>query len=597
MTVSVKLCESKLSCPVCWGVQFILSLPYPTTFLVRPLTDQPRLIYMHLHKFWHTEMFYGTPWLQKLINRLDILDAPLECCSFSVKWRQVLANFLSRQWFQNIEAREMLTGTEAIYRLLNQLDLDQAREDMLDKWEYFNRYSSWEQYPIHTPTLNKFVNKWRQKIRSKVHFLNAAAQSRKNTIVKRLALLKKLSLIQSHPAWMVLLNLPVLPPDLRPIMKLKEGQIILSDLNELYRIIITRNLAIAQLSVHNLTAMVQKVLLQRAVDALLGNGLGITFRDLDNHPYKSIADMLSGKEGRLRENLLGKRVDYSGRSVIVVGPTLKLYQCGLPHEMAIELFQPFVIYYLIHFSLARSPRAAKTMIQKRSPVIWPLLKRVVQNHAIVLNRAPTLHRLGIQAFQPILVKERALQLHPLVCTGFNADFDGDQMAVHVPLSLEAQAEACILMSPYFNLLSPATGEAITVPSQDMLLGLYMLTLETNLGVYRHITRNIIPTPSALCSESTTSLALDGNQMNRDAVVWLAMAPSMKVNTPGLPAHPLECYYDAQGHSSQVYPYLRRSLDDCGRIVLQDLRTTLGRVLLNQHMEQARQVTVHLSQKR
>lgn len=546
---------------------------------------------MHVHLFWTNELFYGATWLQTLINRLYTLDTPLESCLFSVKWRPVLLNFLSPKWFQEVESREMLTGAEAIYKLIRSLDLKQTLEDIVDKWDFINRYPGWDQYKINRESLDKFAPKWRSKIRRKVYFLNAAAQSRKNTIIKRFVLIKKLSLHGSHPAWMVLFNLPVMPPDLRPIMKLKDGQIILSDLNELYRIILTRNLAIAQLSVHNLTAMVQKVLLQRAVDALLGNGIGITLKDLDNHPYKSISDMLTGKEGRLRENLLGKRVDYSGRSVIVVGPTLNLYQCGLPKEMAIELFQPFVIYYLIHFNLARSPRAAKNMIHKRIPIIWTLLKKVVENHYIILNRAPTLHRLGIQAFQPVLVSERAIHLHPLVCAGFNADFDGDQMAVHVPLSLEAQAEACMLMSPYFNLLSPATGEAITIPSQDMLLGLYVLTLETNLGVYKYFQPHNIQIASPLmCYNSTDSFALYANHSESECIVWLAVSSTIKVTTQLALESPIENQYNLKGYSTQIYENTRLSLTRKGEILAQYIRTTLGRLLLNQQIEQAIQGT-------
>ena len=546
---------------------------------------------MHIHLFWPNELFYGPTWLQTLINRLYTLDTPLESCLFSAKWRPVLLNFLSPKWFQAVESREMLTGAEAIYHLIRSLDLKQTLEDIVDKWDFINRYPGWDQYKINRESFEKFAPKWRPKIRRKVYFLNAAAQSRKNAIIKRFVLIKKLSLYGSNPAWMVLFNLPVMPPDLRPIMKLKDGQIILSDLNELYRIILTRNLAIAQLSVHNLTAMVQKVLLQRAVDALLGNGIGITLKDLDNHPYKSISDMLTGKEGRLRENLLGKRVDYSGRSVIVVGPTLNLYQCGLPKEMAIELFQPFVIYYLIHLNLARSPRAAKHMIHNRIPIIWTLLKKVVDNHYIILNRAPTLHRLGIQAFQPVLVSERAIHLHPLVCAGFNADFDGDQMAVHVPLSLEAQAEACMLMSPYFNLLSPATGEAITIPSQDMLLGLYVLTLETNLGVYKHFeTNNIKTTSSVICYNSTDSFALYANHSVSESIIWLAVESSLKVATQLALESPIESQYNLEGYSNQIYANTKLNLTRKGEILTQYIRTTLGRLLLNQQIEQAIQGT-------
>ena len=547
---------------------------------------------MHLHKFLPSELFYS--YLQPLVNRLYILDSPLECCSFSVKWRKVLSTFLSPKWFNCIQSREMLTGAEAIHKLLSILDIEKTLEYILDKWDFFNRYESLDQYKINAKFGEDFLQKWRPKVRHKVYFLNAAAQSKKNNIVKRFSLIKKISLKGSHPAWTVLFNLPVLPPDLRPIMKLKDGQIILSDLNELYRIILTRNLAISQLAIHNLTAMVQKVLLQRAVDALLGNGIGSTFKDLDNHPYKSLSDILTGKEGRLRENLLGKRVDYSGRSVIVVGPNLHLYQCGLPKEMAIELFQPFVIYYLIHFKLARSPRAAKYMIQKRAPIIWGLLQRVIENHYVILNRAPTLHRLGIQAFQPILVSERAIHLHPLVCAGFNADFDGDQMAVHIPLSLAAQAEACMLMSPYFNLVSPATGEAIAVPSQDMLLGLYILTLETNLGVYKFVSKNLYKSNSITCYKSSDIFALNENSKQKHGLVWLAVQPTLKTTNYIGKEEPIEIQYSLQGSCSKIYEYAEINLNVEGHIISQYIRTTLGRILFNQQIEQAIQGTSKLS---
>ncbi len=561
---------------------------YPAAFLVRPLTNQPRLLYIHLHKFLSLELFYGSQWLQNLNNRLYLFDSPLECCSFSTKWRPALFNFLSPKWFDEVEKREMLTGAEAIYHLLRHFNPQVSLEQIIDKWTFLNRDSSEDQYKINAQDWDHFTQ-YHPPVNKRIEFFNAAIQSKKNTIIKRFALIKKMSLDKSHPSWTILFNLPVMPPDLRPIMKLKDGQIILSDLNELYRVILARNLAVAQLSIHNLTAMVQKVLLQRAVDTLLGNGIGLTFRDLDNQPYKSIADLLTGKEGRIRENLLGKRVDYSGRSVIVVGPTLNLYQCGLPKEMAIELFQPFIIYYLLQLKLARSPRAAKFMIAKRIPIVWNLLHTVIQNHYIILNRAPTLHRLGVQAFQPILVPDKAIHLHPLVCTGFNADFDGDQMAVHVPLSLEAQAETCMLMSPFFNLLSPATGEAITVPSQDMLLGIYLLTLETNLGVYHRFSPSL-KMPATVCYNSTDIFALYNRNPKSELVVWLALPSHVKVTTYTNIEEPLEVQYSLQGNSKHIYEYFRVNIDALGQVSTSYIRTTLGRLLLNQQIEQAIQAT-------
>lgn len=493
----------------------------------------------------------------------------------------------------------MLTGAEVLYRLLQNLNIKETLDSALDKWLFFCKQRIDNEHNILEPYKNFIKSEHGVK---KIKLLGATLQSQKNAIIKRIILLKTLSAENSNPSWTILFNLPVLPPDLRPIMKLKDGQIILSDLNELYRMILTRNLAISQLSIHSLTAMVQKVLLQRAVDALLGNGLGNTLRDLDNHPYKSIADILTGKEGRFRENLLGKRVDYSGRSVIVVGPTLKLYQCGLPREMAIDLFQPFVIHSLINHKLARNPRAAKTMILKKSPIIWKILDRVIQNHYVILNRAPTLHRLGVQAFQPVLVKERAIHLHPLVCSGFNADFDGDQMAVHVPLSIEAQAESYMLMSPYFNLLSPATGDPITLPSQDMLLGLYILTLETKTGIYKLYekrTKKILFTDERKIKNlknSTDIFSIYDRQNRTDTRIWLAVTSSIKVNNNSIKEFPIEIQYDLYGKSWHIYEHAKVRYNAQGNTDSQYIRTTLGRIFLNQQIEQAIQGTDHVYHK-
>ena len=279
---------------------------------------------------------------------------------------------------------------------------------------------------------------------------------------------------------MVLDVIPVLPPDLRPIIQLDGGQFATSDLNDLYRRVINRNNRLARLQEMRSPEVLvrnEKRMLQEAVDALIDNGKrGRAIVGLNNRSLKSLSDIIKGKEGRFRQNLLGKRVDYSGRSVIIVGPELKISQCGLPREMAIELFQPFVMHRLMSEGLARNIMEAKKMIQSKEKIlVWETLETVMNNHPVLLNRAPTLHRLGIQSFEPILVEGRAIKLHPLVCTAFNADFDGDQMAVHIPLCLEAQAEARILMLAPNNFLSPATGDPILTPSQDMILGCYYLT--------------------------------------------------------------------------------------------------------------------------
>jgi DNA-directed RNA polymerase subunit beta' len=305
--------------------------------------------------------------------------------------------------------------------------------------------------------------------------------NKKDKAIKRLRVLDNFIATRSDPSWMVLTILPVIPPDLRPMVQLDGGRFATSDLNDLYRRVINRNNRLKRLQeilAPEIIIRNEKRMLQESVDALIDNGKrGRTVVGANNRPLKSLSDIIEGKQGRFRQNLLGKRVDYSGRSVIVVGPQLKLNQCGLPREMALELFQPFVIHRLINQGLVNNIKAAKRLIQKNDTMIWNVLHEVIDGHPVLLNRAPTLHRLGIQAFEPILVEGRAIKLHPLVCPAFNADFDGDQMAVHIPLSLEAQAEARLLMLAPYNFLSPATGEPIITPSQDMVLGCYYLTAD------------------------------------------------------------------------------------------------------------------------
>ena len=305
------------------------------------------------------------------------------------------------------------------------------------------------------------------------------------TKLKRLS--KRLKLIESFvesgnkPEWMVMTVLPVLPPDLRPLVPLDGGRFATSDLNDLYRRVINRNNRLRRLLELNAPDIIvrnEKRMLQEAVDALLDNGRrGRAITGTNKRPLKSLADMIKGKQGRFRQNLLGKRVDYSGRSVIVVGPQLRLHQCGLPKKMALELFKPFIFQKLQLRGEASTIKAAKRLVEREGPEVWDILEEVIREHPVLLNRAPTLHRLGIQAFEPLLVEGKAIQLHPLVCTAFNADFDGDQMAVHVPLSLEAQLEARALMMSSNNILSPANGDPIIVPSQDVVLGLYYMTRE------------------------------------------------------------------------------------------------------------------------
>jgi len=316
--------------------------------------------------------------------------------------------------------------------------------------------------------------------------IKAELESSGGSVQKRAKLIKRLRLAESllssntEPSWFVMDVLPVTPPDLRPMVQLDGGRFATSDLNDLYRRVINRNnrlLRLLEMGAPEIIVRNEKRMLQEAVDALIDNGRrGRTVVGPNNRPLKSLSNIIEGKQGRFRQNLLGKRVDYSGRSVIVVGPQLKLNQCGLPKEMAIELFKPFVVNKLIERGLVQNIKSAKKKIERSESVVWDILEEVVDGHPVLLNRAPTLHRLGIQAFEPILVEGRAIQLHPLVCTAFNADFDGDQMAVHVPLSIEAQTEARMLMLATNNILAPATGKPIITPSQDMVLGIYYLTI-------------------------------------------------------------------------------------------------------------------------
>ncbi len=326
---------------------------------------------------------------------------------------------------------------------------------------------------LHGLDLKQLVGQLRQEI------LECSSETKLKRLSKRLKLMESFLNSGNKPEWMVLTVLPVLPPDLRPLVPLDGGRFATSDLNDLYRRVINRNNRLKRLLELNAPDIIvrnEKRMLQEAVDSLLDNGRrGRAITGSNKRPLKSLADMIKGKQGRFRQNLLGKRVDYSGRSVIVVGPTLRLHQCGLPKKMALELFKPFIFSKLQYRNIQTTIKAAKKMVEREEPAVWDILEEVIREHPVMLNRAPTLHRLGIQAFEPVLIEGKAIQLHPLVCTAFNADFDGDQMAVHVPLSIEAQLEARALMMSTNNILSPANGEPIIVPSQDVVLGLYYLT--------------------------------------------------------------------------------------------------------------------------
>src|SRR5512143_3226073 len=305
------------------------------------------------------------------------------------------------------------------------------------------------------------------------------SEAKRKKLVKRLKLIEAFSESGSRPEWMIMEVIPVIPPELRPLVPLDGGRFATSDLNDLYRRVINRNnrlKRLIELRAPEIIIRNEKRMLQESVDALFDNSRrGRPIAGASKRPLKSLSDMLKGKQGRFRQNLLGKRVDYSGRSVIVVGPELKLHECGLPKKMALELFKPFIYSKLELYGMATTIKAAKRMLEKERPEVWDVLEEVIREHPVLLNRAPTLHRLGIQAFEPTLIEGKAIQLHPLVCAAFNADFDGDQMAVHVPLSLEAQLEARVLMMSTNNILSPANGKPIIVPSQDIVLGLYYMT--------------------------------------------------------------------------------------------------------------------------
>src|SRR5947208_2240045 len=320
-----------------------------------------------------------------------------------------------------------------------------------------------------------------EKKRLRDELRETGSEARRKKLVKRLKLVEAFVESNSRPEWMILEVVPVIPPELRPLVPLDGGRFATSDLNDLYRRVINRNnrlKRLIELRAPDIIVRNEKRMLQEAVDALFDNGRrGRIITGANKRPLKSLSDMLKGKQGRFRQNLLGKRVDYSGRSVIVVGPELKLHQCGLPKKMALELFKPFIYSKLELYGMASTVKQAKKLVEKEKPEVWDILEEVIREHPVLLNRAPTLHRLGIQAFEPVLIEGKAIQLHPLVCTAFNADFDGDQMAVHVPLSLEAQMEARTLMLASNNVLLPSNGEPCIVPSQDIVLGLYYATRE------------------------------------------------------------------------------------------------------------------------
>ncbi len=410
--------------------------------------------------------------------------------------------------------------------------------------------------------------------------ITTAKGQKRAKLIKRLRVIDNFIATGSRPDWMVLAVIPVIPPDLRPMVQLDGGRFATSDLNDLYRRVINRNNRLARLQeilAPEIIVRNEKRMLQEAVDALIDNGRrGRTVVGANNRPLKSLSDIIEGKQGRFRQNLLGKRVDYSGRSVIVVGPNLKIYQCGLPREMAIELFQPFVIHRLIRSGLVNNIKAAKRLIQRGEAAVWDVLEEVIAGHPVLLNRAPTLHRLGIQAFEPILVDGRAIQLHPLVCPAFNADFDGDQMAVHVPLSLESQAEARLLMLACHNILSPATGRPIVAPSQDMVLGCYYLTAENPKaqkgagGYYGNM--------------EDAFRAFEQGIVELHAYIWVRYEGEVETSKPD--EEVLESETLADGSVVQHYRERRVRESATGERICQYIRTTPGRIIYNKTIQES-----------
>jgi DNA-directed RNA polymerase subunit beta' len=400
-------------------------------------------------------------------------------------------------------------------------------------------------------------------------------------ILRRIKIARNFRRSKARPDWMLLSVLPVLPPDLRPIIEMGKNQVAVSDLNKLYQKVLFRNQRVirhkrigSSLNKSNEMRYAQR-LLQEAVDALLENGRGGSdpITAPNGRPLKSLSDMLKGKKGRFRQNLLGKRVDYSGRSVIVVGPQLKLHECGLPREMALELFQPFLIRRLIRTKIVRTVLGAKKLISFQDPIIWQTLQNIVESHPILLNRAPTLHRLGIQAFQPKLVMGRAILLHPLVCAAFNADFDGDQMAVHVPLSLQARSEAFKLMWSRNNLLSPATGQPILGPSQDMVLGCYYLTTENQKN-------NLLKNQFFYNFGEVLSL-YHQNRLHIHNYVWVRW--DFEVESDESNSTLIEARIDKIGMTHLIYQNLYQTLDHNNKLLTQYIRTTVGRVLMYENL--------------
>nr|YP_010368538.1 RNA polymerase beta' subunit [Magnolia borneensis]UOU90871.1 RNA polymerase beta' subunit [Magnolia borneensis] len=566
----------KLACPVT-HVWYLKRLPsYIASLLDKPLKELEGLVYCDVYP----NFSFARPIAKKptFLRLRGSFESEIQSRKYSIPL------FFTTQGFDTFRNREISTGAGAIREQLADPDLRIITDHSLVEWkelgeEGFADGNEWEDRKI---------------------------GRRKDFLVRRIELAKHFIRTNVEPERMVLCLLPVLPPELRPIIQIDGGKPMSSDINELYRRVIYRNNTLTDplttsRSTPGESVMCQEKLVQEAVDTLLDNGIrGQPMRNGHNKVYKSFSDVIEGKEGRFRETLLGKRVDYSGRSVIVVGPSLSLHRCGLPREIAIELFQTFVIRGLIRQHVASNIGIAKSKIREKEPIVWEILQEVMQGHPVLLNRAPTLHRLGIQAFQPILVEGRAICLHPLVCKGFNADFDGDQMAVHVPLSLEAQAEARLLMFSHMNLLSPAIGDPISVPTQDMLIGLYILTIGNRRGIcsnrYNPCNRRNYQNETVddnkytkekepyFCSSYDALGAYRQKRINLDSPLWLRWRLDQRVIASR--EVPIEVQYESLGTYHEIYGHYLIVRSVKKEILCIYIRTTVGHISFYREIEEA-----------
>nr|YP_010459380.1 RNA polymerase beta' subunit [Gymnospermium albertii]UUC02792.1 RNA polymerase beta' subunit [Gymnospermium albertii]UUC02879.1 RNA polymerase beta' subunit [Gymnospermium albertii] len=561
----------KLACPVT-HVWYLKRLPsYIANLLDKPLKELEGLVYC--------DFSFARPVAKKptFLRLRGSFEYEIQ------SWKYSIPLFFTTQGFDTFRNREISTGAGAIREQLADLDLRLIIDSSLVEWKELGEEGA-------------TGNEWEDR----------KIGRRKDFLVRRMELAKHFLRTNVEPERMVLCLLPVLPPELRPIIQIDGGKPMSSDINELYRRVIYRNNTLTDLlttsrSTPGELVMCQEKLVQEAVDTLLDNGIrGQPMRDSHNKVYKSFSDVIEGKEGRFRETLLGKRVDYSGRSVIVVGPSLSLHRCGLPREIAIELFQTFVIRGLIRQHAASNIGVAKSKIREKEPIVWEILQEVMQGHPVLLNRAPTLHRLGIQAFQPILVEGRAIFLHPLVCKGFNADFDGDQMAVHVPLSLEAQAEARLLMFSHMNLLSPAIGDPISVPTQDMLMGLYVLTIGNRRGIcanrynprnHRNYQNEKIDDNNYkytkepyFCSSYDALGAYRQKRINLASPLWLRWRLDQRVIASR--EVPIEVQYESLGTYHEIYGHYLIVRNVKKEILCIDIRTTVGHISFYREIEEA-----------